>query len=95
MSQQGLRRRVQELAEACDYVLKRDSDEAVVPNPTDAADLRALLAAHAKAKRENAAMRHEWRDLCEYATNEDLNGWVNYATLRMHLKRMKAKGITL
>ena len=55
MSQQGLRRRVQELGSSLhaaalgQYGTKADYD--------NAADLRALLSAHAKAKRELAMIR--------------------------------------
>ena len=63
MSQQGLRRQVQELAAVIEDCAKDDS--ALVCKKRDAADLRALIAAHAKAKLELARMsgvdKHWWK----------------------------------
>jgi hypothetical protein len=56
MSKQALRKRLNQLAGAMEYALKHE-DGAVVPNATDPADLRALLAAHAKAERELASVK--------------------------------------
>lgn len=55
MSQQGLRRRVQNLAADMDLHVEIRAHE------SHASDLRALLAAHKQAKRENAAMRKALR----------------------------------
>ncbi len=56
MSQQALRKRLNQLAGAMEYALKHE-DGAVVPNATDPADLRALLAAHRDVKRELSAVK--------------------------------------
>ena len=85
MSQQGLRRRVQELAAVIEDCAKDDS--ALVCKKRDAADLRALLAAHAKAKRELAIMKAELRgimcDSFSHSTNERIRAG------------LKEKGVTL
>ena len=61
MSQQGLRRRVQELASN----LVTDSKASFFYRPIqqDASDLRALLAAHKQAKRELAVCKKALREI--------------------------------
>jgi hypothetical protein len=85
VSQQGLRRRVQELASSLHaaalgkYGTKADYD--------NASDLRALLAANKEAKRELAIVKSELRgimcDSFSHSTNERIRA------------ELKLKGVTL